>query len=335
MALATWTLAWSDEIIVRPDGSVKAPGGRIRGQITSETPSEVKIKPATGSDQTIPVSEIESVTYDGLTASFTLAQVRENAGDLAEAAKLYRKAVGEASSKPLIAREAQYQEAMALSSLALADPGKLEAGIQALEAFVKDHGTGRQLGPALMQLARLQVNGADPKQAEGTLKTLAARVPWAASRVSVLEARLLAKLGKHEEALAAYEKLIVAAGTDAARARGARLAKAESLVALQRFDEAQKLVQEIIESAPAEDAEVQAEAHNTLGDCYRAAGRPKDALLAYLKTDLLYDRDKAEHPRALARIEELFRVLKRDKDADDVRERHKKLYPQSPYLKAK
>ena len=57
----------------------------------------------------------------------------------------------------------------------------------------------------------------------------------------------------------------------------------------------------MIQAAPAEDVPAQAAAYNTLGDCLRAANRPKDALLAYLHTDLLYSKDKEEHPRALLR----------------------------------
>ena len=41
-----------------------------------------------------------------------------------------------------------------------------------------------------------------------------------------------------------------------------------------------------------------ASAYNTLGDCLRAAGRPKDALIAYLHTDVLFAKDKEQHPRA-------------------------------------
>jgi hypothetical protein len=48
----------------------------------------------------------------------------------------------------------------------------------------------------------------------------------------------------------------------------------------------------------------------TLGDCLRAANRPKDALIAYLHTDLLSTKDKEEYPRALDAIADLFRQLK-------------------------
>ena len=82
-----------------------------------------------------------------------------------------------------------------------------------------------------------------------------------------------------------------------AKRRDAQLAKAESLVALKKFAEAEALVRGVIAGAPAEDATTEALAHNTLGDCLLAANRPKDALYAYLHTDLLFFKDKEEHPR--------------------------------------
>ncbi len=85
----------------------------------------------------------------------------------------------------------------------------------------------------------------------------------------------------------------------------------------------------MIKATPPEDAAGQAPAYNTLGDCLRAANRPKDALLAYLHTDMLYSKDKEEHPRALHQISVLFRQLKQDGRADDFAQRLKTEYPHS------
>jgi hypothetical protein len=65
-----------------------------------------------------------------------------------------------------------------------------------------------------------------------------------------------------------------------------------------------------------------------------AAGRPKDALLAYLKTDILYSDAKDEHARALAKIRDIWLALKQDQRSAEVAERLRGLYPQSPYAKS-
>ena len=76
-------------------------------------------------------------------------------------------------------------------------------------------------------------------------------------------------------------------------------------------------------------------AYNALGDCLRAANRPKDALLAYLHTDLLYSKDRQEHPRALFQIEKLFRLLKQDGRANEYAQRLRQEYPHSQWLSEK
>jgi hypothetical protein len=112
------------------------------------------------------------------------------------------------------------------------------------------------------------------------------------------------------------------------------LAKAESLAGLKRFQEAETLVRQVIQASPAEDPAAQAPAYNTLGDCLRAANRPKEALIAFLHTDLLYNKDKEEHPRALHEIIALFRQLKQDARADEFAQRLKQEYPRSAWARA-
>ena len=110
------------------------------------------------------------------------------------------------------------------------------------------------------------------------------------------------------------------------------MAKAESLAALSKFDDAEKLAREVIKNASAEDSAAQAVAWNTLGDCLREANKPKEALLAYLRTDLLYGDDKEQHARALSEIVRLFRRLKQDDRADEIYARLKQDFPASPWF---
>ena len=112
---------------------------------------------------------------------------------------------------------------------------------------------------------------------------------------------MLARQGKYDEAIAELDRLIASAPKGSEKQRAAMLAKSESLAGLKKFQDAETLVREVIKGNPAEDADAQAPAYNTLGDCLRAAGRPKEALIAYLHTDLLYSKDKEEHPRAFIR----------------------------------
>lgn len=331
LLLAATLVAPADEVVLVPNATYKTPGGRVRGQITSETPTELKIKPATGADQTIPVDQIETITYDGAPAAFALAESRENSGQLAEAADLYKKAAAEATGKPFVAQAARFRRASILADAAVASPAKAKEAIDDLDGFVQAYPTGRHSTAALERLVRLHLQNEDLTRAGAAVAALKQKGPGAADRAAILEAKILARSGKPDQALKRLDDLIASAnGTP--RARDAQLAKAESLASLNRFDEALVIVQQVIQAAPPEDYQVQAVAHNTLGDCYRAARRPKDALIAYLKTDILFDKNKEQHPRALAMIEQLFRELKVEDRAVEVHERLRQLYPQSPYL---
>lgn len=325
--------ARSDEVVLIPDSTVKVPGGKVVGQISAETPNSVKIKPNTGAEQDIPVDQIESVTYTGQPASLPLAETRESNGALAEALDLYKKAASEAGNRPNIAQAAQFGQARVLYELSKADPARTDEAISALDAFVKANKTSRHLGPALEALARLTLNKGQADRAEQALNSLSA-IPWAADRAAVLKARVLAGKGKKEEALQALDKLTSTAPKGSARYDEARLARGELLAAAGQFAEAEKTIREVIAETPPEKGDFQAQAHNALGDCLRSAGKQKDALFAYLETDILYDQDKEQHARALFQIAQLWRDLKQPARADEVMGRLRQQYPQSPYLTA-
>ena len=328
LVVAATTVA--DEVILIPNATFKAPGGRIRGQITAETPAEIKIKPATGADQAVPVDQVESVAYDGAGQSYAQAEIREKTGQLAEAADLYKKAVSENAGKPLIAGAAKFHRARILTDAAFANPSKAKDAVAELDGYVATYPGGRFLAAALESLIRLHLQAGDSAKAQSALSQLKEKVPGATDRVAILESKILTKSGKFDQAIAGLDKTIEAAkGTP--RARDAKLAKAEALVAQKKFDDALAIIQEVIKESPPEAVEIQAVAHNTLGDCYRAAGKPKEALNAYLMTDILFDKDKEQHPRAMAMIEQLFRELKADARADEYHDKLKQAYPQSPY----
>lgn len=333
MALSVgWALA--DEVVLVPGASIKqAIGGRVRGQIQSESPGEVVVKLGT-STTAVPTDQIASIRYDGQPATLQLAETRESAGQLAEAAELFKKAAGEAAGKPYVMQMALYREASALADLALVEPDRTKEAKDRLLRFVQAHPSSRHIIPAREDLARLQLNTGDFAGAEATIAELA-KLPKAADRAGVLRAKVLARQGRHDEAVSELDRLIATFPDRSTGQREARLAKAESLVGMKKYKEAESLVRQVIAAAPAEDVAAQSAACNTLGDSLRADNRPKEALLAYLHTDLLYSKDKQEHPRALFQIEKLFRLLKQDGRADEYAQRLRQEYPHSQWLTSK
>jgi tetratricopeptide (TPR) repeat protein len=322
--------ARADDVTLIPGSNVKsATGTHVRGQVESESPGDVVV--TLGATTTnVPTDQIQSIRYDGQSANFALAETREAGGQLAEAAELFKKAATESAGKPFAVQAAQFREAEVLTELALVEPDRLKEAKEKLTKFLQTYPTSRHLAPARACQARLQLHAGDLAGAEAAIAELA-KLPRGAERAAVLRTKILAKQGKHDEAIVQLDKVIAGSPKNSERRRAALLAKAENLAAKKRFSEAETLLREVIQGSAPEDAAAQAPAYNTLGDCLRAANRPKDALFAYLHTDLLYNKDKEEHPRALHQIVELYRLLKQDGRADEFASRLKQEYPRSPW----
>jgi TolA-binding protein len=331
LAASSWLRA--DDITLVTSTTVKdAVGGHVRGDIQSESVKEVTVKLGNNTIH-VPNDQIVTIAYSKTPPSMALAESRENAGAFAEAAELYKKAVGEASGAPFAQQSAQFHQANALAQLGLVDPSKSAEAITALESFVRTYPNGRHITAALDNLARLQLNKGDYAGVEKTVAEMD-KQPQSADRAAVLKARIHAKKGEHDKAISALDQLIKNAPAGSARQREAKLARAESLVALKQYGEAETEVSAVIKALPREDYQGMSAAYNTLGDCLRAAGKPKDALMAYLKTDILFFKDKEQHPRALAQITQLWRALKQDTRADEYFQKLKQEYPSSPYVAA-
>jgi hypothetical protein len=132
---------------------------------------------------------------------------------------------------------------------------------------------------------------------------------------------------------------------------------AEVLVANKKFAVAEKKLQDLVKTVPADspqavrvqvslaeceaasnkaeqgaqriegilpkidDVELKALAYNTLGDCHRQANRTKDALWDYLWVDVVYHQNRQEHAKALYYLAQLFKERKEDNRAKQYREK--------------
>ena len=333
LPLAAISASLGDVVTLTPDATIKAAsGGLVRGTVVSESPTKVDVK--LGNTVTsIPTNEIVSITYDNDPASLEQAKVKEEANSLVEAADLFKKAAAEASGKPFIAEDAAFGQVRVMTELAMTDPSKTAEAINLLESFSRNYKNGRHIGPALESLARLQIAKENYQGVEQTLAQLA-KLPGGDDRASLFRIKILTRKGTLDQAIAELDKVIAAAPDGSVKKRDAQLAKAESLVILKKFADGESLLKGVIKNSGPEDAATQAAAHNALGDCLRAAGRPKEALYAYLHTDLLFSKEKGEHARALAQISQLWRdpQLNRADRAEEVLERLKQEYPRSSYL---
>ncbi len=235
-------------------------------------------------------------------ANFQLGESREAAGQLAEAAELLQEGgrrngrtpvppAGRAVPRGAGARRAGHGRARAA-----------QGGAREAREVHPVYPGGRHIAAAREALARLQIHSGDYAGAEATIATLA-RMPKAGERAAVLRTRVLATAREarrgHRRA-GSPDRLVAQGLANGSEPPCSPRPRASPPPRSSR--KPRPCVREVIQGNPAEDAASQAPAYNTLGDCLRAANRPKEALIAYLHTDMLYSKDKEEHPRALAAI---------------------------------
>jgi tetratricopeptide (TPR) repeat protein len=216
-------------------------------------------------------------------------------------------------------------------------PTRLDEAIMAIEDFRGMHAYSRFHYTLHELLGQLQMEKGNDSAAALAFRELAtAPIGDVKLKASVWEGRLLIKAGKFAEAQAKLEEVIAAnAKTPAEKLRQqeALLAKGDCLVKQKKLDEAEQMFRKVIDESSPEEAELQATTCNALGDVLREAGKPKEALLAYLEVDLLYSTQKAAHARAIYYIALLWDRVGRSDNATEAREKLKRLYPDSSWAK--
>ncbi len=309
-------------------------GGQSSGKLTSISPTELKLEVGANT-KTIAVNEVDTVQFDGEPNELTQARNALNAGKYEAAAGLLAKVATADIGRAEIAQDVEFYKALAAARLALAGSGsKADAG-KRLFSFEKAHResfhyyeTCELLGDLLVALGKY----ADAETFYGKL----ADAPWPEykSRAAVLLGQSLVQRKQFDLALAQFDEALKATGAGDAFDRqqlSAKLGRAAALAGAGKTDEAVQLVGQIIEKANPENYELQASAYNVLGQCHQAAGKTKEALLAYLHVDLLYARVGPAHAEALANLAKLWTQLEKPERADQARSRLKEKYPESKW----
>ena len=85
--------------------------------------------------------------------------------------------------------------------------------------------------------------------------------------------------------------------------------------------EGEKLAMQIIENESSKNIELFAHANNALGVCYARQQKNKEAIRAFLKTDLLFTIDPDSHAQALYHLVELWAQSDRPSRASRARQK--------------
>jgi hypothetical protein len=220
-----------------------------------------------------------------------------------------------------------------MARLAMAGSGDMKDAGRLLFAFEQKNASNYHYFAACEVLGDLLVADRKYDKAEPFYAKLAS-APWPDYKIkaTVLTARTLEAQKQYAKAIKKYEEAEGMEG-DTKEVEGqkltALLGKATSLAGAGKTEDAVKIVLDVIAKADAENVDLQARAYNALGNCFKTAGKPKDAIIAFLHVDGLYFGAPEQHAEALANLKELWPKVDKQDRANQAAEQLKDRYPNS------
>jgi tetratricopeptide (TPR) repeat protein len=312
---------------VRLIGSAQA-----NGRLNSITPNEVILESGS-TKKTLPVNEVEYIQFDSEPSELAQARVAMRNERYEEASNLLGKIDAADSKRPDIATDIEFYKALVAARMALAGHGsKADAGRQLL-SFEAAHKTSYHYYETCETLGDLLASLGKFDRAESFYEKLAG-APWPdyKMRAGMLVGRALVNQKEYDRAIGKFDEVLAsdASGGQADRLKlSASLGKASALAGGGKTEDAVKQVEEIIDKADPENQELHARAYVILGNCYKAANKKKEALLAFLHVDLLYPRFPEQHAEALANLATLWTDVNKADRAAQARNALKEKYPDS------
>ncbi len=312
----------------------------VAGEVSGMTKTDVSIKVKSPKEDTlkIPSNEIASIAWSGEPPECNVARRDEEGGRYQKAIDGYQKALASGKgTNPMMKSDLEFGIARASGKLALTDPAKIDDAVKKLEDFRSKQSDHYRFYEGVNLLGQLYSAKKDFIKAKLAFDTLG-KAPWKEYQMAakVASGRLALADNKPDEALAEYDAVVAMQAdgpVEESQRQEAVLGKARILIIQKKFDEALKLLDEVIAKAPAEDAKVNAEAFLRQGDCLREQGADKDALLAYLHIDVLFSSEKAMHAEALYRLAGLWDKVGNKIRGDEARERLRSEYENSEWAR--
>ncbi|MEX0978215.1 MAG: tetratricopeptide repeat protein [Pirellulales bacterium] len=307
-------------------------GNPTSGKLAEMSATKVILETGTAKKE-FAVNEIELVQFDGEPSELMQARLAVASGRYDDALTVLAKIEAGELKRAEIARDVEFYQALAAARLALAGGGSVAEAGKKMFAFERANRDNFHYFDACQALGDLLAALGRYADAEGYYAKLA-EAPWPdyKMRAGVLLGRSLVNQQKFDQAAAKFDEVLKtdATGKEAdSQKAAAALGQAAAFSGAGKTDEALKLVDDVIAKADPENEELHARAYNILGNCHKAAGKKKEALLAFLHVDLLYSRHAEQHAEALANLAILWSEVDKSDRAAQAKNLLKEKYPNS------
>jgi tetratricopeptide (TPR) repeat protein len=331
-ALLPLSLARAEESVLR-----RSEKKEVKGDVTLIVKGGVTV--AKGNSNTeIPSNDIIQIKWTGAPPAYNIAVGDELGGRLQKAIDGLTKLQGEPKpDSPGYRADLQYLIARATAKLALADPAKVDDAIKKLEEFKSKNADSYHYYEAMNYLGQLYAAKGDSANSVAAFEALG-QAPFNDYRMAAKLATARQSLAKDDVAGAKglFEEVSKMPSdknnlNEESKKQEAQLGIAHCLQLEKNFPKAIELLDQVINQSAADDYHVQAEAYLRQGDCLRASGKPKEALLAYLHIDTLFLTERAQHAEALYNLAQLWNTVQQPDRAEDAATRLSTEFPNSPW----
>ena len=301
------------------------------GTIVGTTADVIKLSKG-GTTVEIPSNEVVEISLDD--ESFPVKSARRMVDD-GQYADAIEKLKGEQGKNELVTQEIAFLRAYSMGKLALAGSGDRAAASKALLGFASGATNSFHFYDVARMLGDIAVSSGDYASAAKYYGGLA-NAPWPDYKMSalVLEGRALLAQDKAADAVKRFDQVLSTNASVAGAARQksfAAVGKAKALASSGDAKQGIELAQKVVDNADPQDKELFGRAYNALGLCYLKSNQPKDALLAYLHTDILFYTDPEIHAEALYYLTNLWKQINDPDRATDARNLLNDRYPGSTW----
>lgn len=322
------TSAASADRINMIDGRGRAVTGTIL--LINEEKITVSVR---NNQQDIPANIIASTVFDGEPSQLGAARVAFIGSRMSEALELLKSVDPKELTKQGPKQDYEYFKAAAKARMVLAGEGPASMAAEAekeLADFIRTNRNSYHFYDVCELYGDLMVAMEQADKAKNAYAALA-KAPWPEYNLMATVGLGMAELRENKiaEARANFEKIAQSTedSEQAARPKGlARVGLALCLAAENKTDEAIAALEKIAAETSGEDSGFLARLYNSLGMVYSQAGKPQNAIIAYMHTDLLFATARNEHIAALKALSKLWRDSNREDRAQAVDQQLKTRY---------
>lgn len=212
--------------------------------------------------------------------------------------------------RDLVKQDADYLKALCLAKLAMTEGGDKNAATTAMLNFVRTAPNNYHFYDAAEVLGDLAASSGKYAEAAKYYGPIA-NAPWGDYQMRANNAVGRALLAQ-KDFNGAMERFDAAMAVDLSTPEAAQqkvfatIGKAQALAETGKPDEGIAMLQDVIANNDPQDKTLFARTYNALGNCYLKANKPKDALQAFLFTDILFYDEADAHAEALYRLSKLW-----------------------------